>query len=96
MSEELKSENENLKQQLSNNTQGINSLVAQLEAHKQSLNDSLNLGLQLRTNLIMFQKANKELTDSLATQKQQIDSLSQQLEDATNRIAMLQTPPVRA
>ncbi len=61
----LKNKNESLKQLLAQNNNNVAGLVAQLEAHKQMLNDSLNTGLQLRTNLILFQKNNQELSERL-------------------------------
>jgi len=59
--ENTKKEIETLKSQASNTSQGVNALLAQLDAHKQMLNDSLNTVVQLRTQLILCQKRNAEL-----------------------------------
>ena len=92
MSDELKAENEQLKAQALQNSQGVQSLLAQLDAHKQQMNESITAGLQLRSNLFLFQKAHKEQADHIATLNKQIESLNQQLGDATKRIAELETP----
>jgi phosphate starvation-inducible protein PhoH len=63
--ETLTKENEELKRQFALNSQGVQGLLAQLDAHKQSLNEALNINLQLRTNLILFQKQNQEFTDQI-------------------------------
>lgn len=58
-------ENVNLKKQLEQNSQGVQALLAQIDAYKGELADSRTICLQLRTNLIMFQKSHKELSDKL-------------------------------
>ena len=59
--DDLKVENANLKNQMAANSQGIHNLMAQLEAHRGELADSRMISVQLRTNLILFEKSNKEL-----------------------------------
>lgn len=88
--EALQQENNTLKQQMAANSQGVQGLLAQLDAHKQSLNEALNVGLNLRTNLIMFQKQNEQLVAKIQEQEKQINSLNQQLTDATAKIASLE------
>jgi hypothetical protein len=57
----LQAEIDALKAQAAQNSQGVNSLVAQLEAHKHHLNDTLTGCLNLRTHLVLAQKRIAEL-----------------------------------
>ena len=63
--ETLKAEHETLKQQMMQNSQGIHGLLAQVDAYKGELADARTISLQLRTNLIMFQKSNNELVEKV-------------------------------
>jgi uncharacterized protein YaaN involved in tellurite resistance len=63
--EALKQENANLKAQAGANQQGIHGLMAQLEAHKGELADARVISMQLRTNISLIQKSNKELTEKV-------------------------------
>ena len=63
--ETLKQENETLKTQMVQNSQGIHGLLAQVDALRGELADARTISLQLRTNLIITQKSNNELTDKL-------------------------------
>ena len=56
MSEDLMSKVTELQNELKQYKDSFNSLSAQLEAHKQMLNDSLNTVLQLKTNILLVQK----------------------------------------
>lgn len=85
MSEELQAENAALKQQAEQNSAGIHGLLAQLDAHKQMLNENLSVTLNLRTNTILLQKSNKEICDKNA-------ELIRLLEEANKRIAELEKP----
>lgn len=58
---EVRAENNNLKQQMLQNQTGIHSLLAQLDAHKQQIQQDSQIGLNLRTNCILLDKSNKEL-----------------------------------
>lgn len=73
----------------------LNSLRAAVDAHKGMINEQLQNSLHLRTNLVLFQKELQRITNeknaSEATLKAQIQSLDQQLADATARIAELDT-----
>jgi len=81
----LTKRNAELEQQMSQNSQGIHGLLAQLDAHKQSLNEALNVGLNLRANLILVQKQNQEFNDRIKT-------LSSQLDEANKKVAELSAP----
>jgi ribosomal protein L29 len=61
--DDLKTENANLKAQMAANQQGIHGLLAQVDAHKGELADVRMISMQLRTNLILIQKSNKELAE---------------------------------
>ena len=77
--EVLKTENETLKQQMANNSQGIHNLVSQLEAHQGELADSRMISLQLRTKLILVQKSNNEIIEAN-------NKLQKQLEEANAKL----------
>lgn len=100
MSEEvlkkLSTENEQLKQQQK-------ALFAQLEAHKQMVNEGLAISVNLRTNVIMFQGALQEKARELEESKQananltnQVDVLNKQVTALNQRISELTAPPVAA
>lgn len=70
------SENEN------SNQQAVNSLLAQLDAYRLTLNESLQTILILRTNLILLEKNNTNIKN--------------QLDNANKRILELEVPPKRS
>jgi chromosome segregation ATPase len=86
----LTKEKEELQTQLQKNGQGVNGLLIQLDAYKSELNESLTKGLQLKTQAFMLQKQNNELTGLNTNLQNQVNSLSQQLIDATARIESLE------
>ena len=65
MSDELKNENQSLKDQLAQHKTGVDGLLAQLDALRGELTDARTISLQLRTNLILVQKSNKELDEKV-------------------------------
>lgn len=65
----LETENATLKKQVESLRTGIESLNAQLEAHKGMLNESLNASIQLRTNLVLLSKRLQESTAKNDSQK---------------------------
>lgn len=85
MLEQLKTENETLKNQAAQSAQGVQALLAQIDAHKQMLNEATQGSANVRTHLILFQKANQELNAK-------IEALTKQLSDATARIVELEKP----
>lgn len=80
MTEELKKLNEA-------HEQTVNGLVYQLDAHKQMLNENLQISLNLRTNLCMFQKEYQKL-------QVQVADLTKQLADANAKIVELSKAPI--
>lgn len=72
-------ENVNLKEQMQQNSLGVQALIAQIEAHKQFIQDLLNNVLSLRTNLNLFEKQQK-LSNG------QIEALNKKLLDAEAKI----------
>lgn len=77
--EELQKENDNLKATVAQQKQNIDGLMAQFEAHKQLLNEQLQVGLTLRANIIMFQKHNNENAVKMNEMQKKIDDLNAQL-----------------
>lgn len=75
--ETLKKENEQLKQQAMQNSQGIHGLLAQVDAFKGELADARTISLQLRTNLIMCQKSNNELVEKVKALEAVVASLKE-------------------
>lgn len=61
----LTKENENLNNQLSMNSRGVEGLLIQLDAHKSMLNDNNIMILNLKTQVIALQKQIKQLTEKL-------------------------------
>jgi len=92
--EQLKNENENLKQQLAQNTQGVKGLLAQVDAYRQTVADSNNINLQLRTNVILMQQANKEQLEKIECLSKEIVDLNKQLAEANKKIAEFQITEV--
>ena len=92
MSEASETQVAKLEKQLQNQSNGMQQLIAQLEAYKASLNESLNTSIQLRTHLFLLQKQIKDDELKKQNMQKQIDSINQQLNDATKRIAELEKP----
>lgn len=57
--ETVKQENETLKNQMQQNSQGIQNLMVQIDALKGELVDARSISMQLRINLITTQQAAK-------------------------------------
>jgi uncharacterized protein YlxW (UPF0749 family) len=85
--EMLQKENADLKNQVQQGKAGVDGLLAQLDATKQMYNEGMNQQLQLRTSNIMLQKAAQELQAKVNEFQKQVDSLNQQLVDATANLA---------
>ncbi len=88
----FKKENDALKAQLDQNSKGVENLLAQLDAHKGMLNESLNACVNMRTHLIIEQKKAQETAGKMGQLGNQITTLTQQLADANAKIATLETP----
>ena len=76
---DLQTENEQLKTQLNQNSQGVQALLAQIDALKEKVNEGNYTDLQLRTNCILLQKANKELAEEISSLKLKVNELTQSL-----------------
>lgn len=61
----LTNENKQLKDQLQNNSRGVENLLAQLDAVKSMFNESNTNCMILRTNNILLNKQVKTLTDKV-------------------------------
>ena len=72
----LAQENTQLKSQLENAINQVNSYVAQLDAHKQMLSESIQSSLSLRATLIVFQKNIQDLNKQLADANAKIAELT--------------------
>lgn len=70
--DELTNENATLKSQFVANSQGIHNLMAQLEATKGELADARIISFQLRTNLVLFEKSNKEISERLKSYEEKV------------------------
>ena len=79
--ETLKQENEKLKAQMTQNSAGIHGLLSQLDAHKGELADARTISLQLRTNLIMFQKSNNELVEKVKALEAELAAVNEKAPD---------------
>lgn len=71
----LKNENNSLKNQMTQNQSGIHGLLAQLDAHKQKINEDSQVSLNIRTNCILLGKSNKELVDANEVLKKRVCEL---------------------
>lgn len=82
-------------QQLEQHMNEIKGLRAQLEAHKQMVNEGLAVGVQLRTNLVLFQQALQEANTEKENFKKQVDVLNLKLADAkASQADTVQSAPV--
>lgn len=73
--ENLKVENANLKNQMAQNQAGVHGLLAQLDAHKQKINEDSQISLNVRTNCILLQKSNKEIAEANEALKKRVCEL---------------------
>ena len=87
---------ETLTKQLEQQSAGVENLLAQLDAYKGSYNEAIQIGLNLRINLVMFQKENKKLHDKNVVLQKSVDELGSKLNDALNKIQALESPLVAA
>lgn len=75
--ENLKKEHETLKGQMSQNAQGIHGLLAQVDAYKGELADSRIISLNLRTQLVILDKSNKELVETNKVLQAELEKLKE-------------------
>jgi|SRR5580698_2559723 chromosome segregation ATPase len=82
MSEDLMSKVTELQNEVKQLKNALDGVVAQLEAHKQMLNESLNTILQLRTHNIMLQKNLNETASKCKGFEDEAARLTKELEEA--------------
>lgn len=80
----LKQQIEILKKQLSDQSKGVEGLLAQLEATRQTLTEAMNGAITIRTHLSMSQKQNQELNNLVDSLKKEIENLRNQLIEKNN------------
>ncbi len=73
--------------ELATATQQLKTMVAQLDAAKQMINESMTANLNLRTNLNIFQQLNQE-------QSKKINELSSQVQSLTKELESLKVVPI--
>ena len=88
--DELKETNKTLTQQMIGNSQGSEALMAQLDAHKGMLNESLTASLQLKAHALLLEKQGKRLQQLVDDLNKQIQGLTKELEDAKSKIVVLE------
>lgn len=87
---ELSLENDNLKKQAEQNSEGVQNLLAQLDAHKQFINEILVGGINLRTNIILLQKQVQELSVKLQESNSKFLEVKTQLDNSLLQLNELQ------
>lgn len=70
--ENLASENATLKKQLETYTNQLHNFMAQLDAHKQALNEAIQTNLSLRTNMNLLQKQLQDSNNKVQVLEKQI------------------------
>jgi len=81
MSDDLMSKVTELQNQVNQYKNTLDAVGAQLDAHKQMLNESLNSILQLRTHNIMLQKQLNESATKCKNLEDEVDRLTKELAD---------------
>lgn len=81
---------ENIQKELASYKEHVKFLGAHLDAHKQQLSEAVTTALNNRTNVILLNKQNQELTVQLQAANKKCDESSKQLEDAAKRISDLE------
>lgn len=83
----LRKENEDLKKQNVQNQQGIQGLMAQFDASKQMLNESLVSSLNVRTQLVYCQNQIKDANVQLEARQKKVDELSKNIADLNKELS---------
>jgi predicted RNase H-like nuclease (RuvC/YqgF family) len=84
MSEDLIKENQSLKNELKQFKASLNVSTSQLDAHREQMNESLNLGLQLRTNVILLKKENQLLSKEIESRNKIIAEFQERINQYEN------------
>jgi polyhydroxyalkanoate synthesis regulator phasin len=66
---------DSLKAQIENGKKGVDGLLAQLDAHKQLFNETLNASLSQRTHNILLTKQNQELINKVHSLNDEVAAL---------------------
>lgn len=82
----MSDETQNLKNEIEQYKQNSDSLMAQLEAGKQTLGENMQVCLNLRANLIIFQKKIQDLSAELETTKKLLNEANIKLKENENAI----------
>lgn len=77
--DELSNQNKVLTQQLANNNQGVEALMAQIDAHKSMVNEALTGNLQLKAHVILLEKHNKAYQADIERLNKKIAELEVQI-----------------
>ena len=85
----LNSEITQLKKQVEDAVNQANGFVAQLDAHKQMLSEVIGNYLNTKAGMIMSNRHLHEANAKLSASEKQVESLNQQLTDATAKILEL-------
>ena len=89
MSDMMQKEIDSLKLELANVKQGIDGLLSQIDAHREQLNESLNSGLTMRTNVIFLKKQNNKVTAELNAEKEKLAALTLEYNNSLQRVTEL-------
>jgi chromosome segregation ATPase len=82
----LQDENNNLKSQLAQHQQGFDGMSAQLDAHREQLNESLVAGITARTNAIYFKRNSEKVAKQLEEAKKELASAKAELDGFKNKV----------
>ena len=85
-----------LQNQLDQANSNLKGLNANLEAHKQMLNETLQAVIQLRTNLVLYQQAHTESSQANAELIKQLEFVKTENENLLARVVELSAPSTAA
>lgn len=88
----LKTENENLRNKMLVSQAQQQGLQAHLDAHKDMFNEQANNSLNLRTNMILIAKAGQEKDQQIKDLSGQIELLKKQIDDLTAKLVAASVP----
>lgn len=74
----------------------VQGLSAQLEAHQQMVNEGLQASVNLRTNLVLYQKAHKDVSAGFNEQCKLNEQLNVQVKALTQEVADLKAAASQA
>lgn len=89
--DELTAENDQQKKTISQSQAAIDGLTSQVDAYREQLNETLTLGMTLRTNVIHIKRQYQNLSQEHDNLKKAFNGVNKQLEDATSRIGEIES-----